>query len=196
MMLPFRSWTLEALHRERGPVREVLFFVRPRLHGLAVTRRSWPGRSPHHAGGRRGKERGAQRSSDWRRGVRSTPPTKAQPLHSPDQTSAVVGRSLRVHSPITCSSHAARQQRRHRLPRIGKYATEAPQTSAAPADTRSVIRHKASLRNGARSCNLRGSSFCRGPVCFSSQSAVEEPPAAWIRGHSAARPVRLTLVQQ
>ena len=30
----------------------------------------------HQAGGRRGKERAAQRSSDWRRGARSAPPTR------------------------------------------------------------------------------------------------------------------------
>src|SRR5207248_1971282 len=34
------------------------------------------GRSPFHAGGRRGKERAAQRSSDWRRGARRAPPTR------------------------------------------------------------------------------------------------------------------------
>jgi hypothetical protein len=33
-------------------------------------------RSAHHAGGRRGKERGAERSSDWRRGARRAPPTR------------------------------------------------------------------------------------------------------------------------
>src|SRR5262249_35794105 len=33
------------------------------------------GRRPPHAGGRRGKERAAKRSSDWRRGGRQAPPT-------------------------------------------------------------------------------------------------------------------------